>query len=206
MAGGDSYDHVFKLLMVGDSGVGKTSILLQFTSDHNDANIDNVKNTVGVDLKVKVINFQSQRIKLTIWDTAGQERFRTLTSAYYRGAHGIVLVYDVTSRQSFENIQEWLKEVDIYSTRDDAVKLLCANKIDMNAERLVTTNEGREFARAHKMLFMECSAKTADGIQQSFEELLTKVLETPGLLDSDSREAKQLHVEYRDQEQQGYCC
>ena len=79
------------------------------------------KNTVGVDLKVKMMTFRGSKLKLTIWDTAGQERFRTLTSAYYRGAHGIIMVYDMTTRASFENVTEWLKEIDIYSTNEDAV-------------------------------------------------------------------------------------
>ncbi len=122
------YNHLLKLLRVCDSGVGKTSLLLQFAA--GDFNADS-RPTVGVDLKVKLMKLRGKTLKLTIWDTAGQERFRTLTSAYYRGAHGIILVYDVTSRESFDNIKDWLKEIDIYSTNEEAVKMLIGNKTDL---------------------------------------------------------------------------
>lgn len=172
------YDHLFKILLVGDSGVGKTCILLRFTAGEFR---EDTRNTVGVDLKVKMVHARGKKLKLTIWDTAGQERFRTLTSAYYRGAHGIVLVYDVTSRESFENVQHWLKEIDIYSTNESCVKLLVANKIDDAARRAVSKKEGSAFARANAMLFIECSAKTQDGIQQAFDEVVQKMLEAPQL-------------------------
>lgn len=179
---GESYEHLFKLLLVGDSGVGKTSILLSFTQGDFK---DNVRNTVGVDLKVKMMNFRGQKLKLTIWDTAGQERFRTLTSAYYRGAHGIILVYDICSRDSFENLTHWLKEIDIYSTNEDAIKLLIGNKMDKDAERQVPKKEGSQFAREHGMLFIEASAKTQEGVVQAFQELLAKILDVPSLLSAE---------------------
>jgi len=141
---------------------------------------------VGVDLKVKMVNFRGQKLKLTIWDTAGQERFRTLTSAYYRGAHGIILVYDITARDSFENLQHWLSEVDIYSTNESCVKLLVGNKTDEAASRAVSKKEGQQFAREHNMLFIEASAKTQDGIAQAFDELIQKILDVPALLQDES--------------------
>merc|ERR1712028_106672 len=139
--------------------------------------------TIGVDFKVKMYRVPEQPLplKLTIWDTAGQERFRTLTSAYYRGAHGIVLVYDVGRRESFEALKAiWLKEVDLYSTYGNAVKLLIGNKID-SVDRQVSHEDGLEFAREYNTLFIECSAKTKVGIEQAFDELVSKVLETPFL-------------------------
>merc|ERR1711879_884123 len=96
---------------------------------------------------------RDKRNKLTIWDTAGQERFRTLTSAYYRGAQGVILVYDVTDRSSFEHVSEWLKEVDIFTTKENVVKVLVGNKIDLESGRMVSREEGREFAKEHQMLF-----------------------------------------------------
>merc|ERR1711865_276500 len=172
---------VCKLLMIGDSGVGKSSILLRFVDDQfNDSGMDP---TIGVDFKVKMYRIPDQPLplKLTIWDTAGQERFRTLTSAYYRGAHGIILVYDVGRRESFEALQNiWLKEVDLYSTYPNCVKLLIGNKIDQE-EREVTKAEGDAFAREHATLFIECSAKTKVGIEQAFAEVVTKILETPSM-------------------------
>jgi len=203
----DAYDHLFKLLLVGDSGVGKTSLLLRFAQ--GEFNSD-TRNTVGVDLKVKFMNFRSQRLKLTIWDTAGQERFRTLTSAYYRGAHGIILVYDITSRKSFEDIKEWMSEVDIYSTNQAAVKLLVGNKIDMEDTRAVSKQEGVAFAKEHSMLFMESSAKTEQGVVQCFEELIQKILDVPALLDSDAkpmpRNVKVDGDDNSDDANRGYCC
>eukprot|EP01083_Nonionella_stella_P159816 521820_1 len=123
------YDHLFKLLMIGDAGVGKSSMLLRFTDDSFD---EHIQSTIGVDFKVKHLDVASKRIKLTIWDTAGQERFRTLTSSYYRGAQGVVMVYDVTRRDSFENLEQWLKEVKLYSPNngEGVIKLLVGNKVD----------------------------------------------------------------------------
>uniref|UniRef100_A0A7S2X9Q9 Uncharacterized protein n=1 Tax=Lotharella oceanica TaxID=641309 RepID=A0A7S2X9Q9_9EUKA len=175
MSAGLSFDHLLKLLMVGESNVGKTSILIQYTSDSFD---EKTKSTIGVDLKVKTIEFMGKKLKLTLWDTAGQERFRTLTASYYRGANGVVLVYDVTNRESFEHVQHWLKEVDVYCTNEDVVTMLVANKIDKEQERKVSKEEGMAFARKHNMLFMECSAKTKQGVTQAFEELISKALET----------------------------
>lgn len=179
----ETYDYLFKLLLVGDAGVGKSSLLLSFTQ--GDFKEDQ-RNTIGVDLKVKFLNFRGSKLKLTIWDTAGQERFRTLTSAYYRGAHGIILVYDITCRSSFENTQNWLKEIDIYSTNPDVIKLLVANKTDLNAQRTVSKKEGQQFARDHGMIFIEASAKTQEGVQQAFEELVQKIFDVPSLLSSES--------------------
>eukprot|EP00494_Astrolonche_serrata_P028890 UN29157 len=133
-----AYDYLLKLLLVGDSGVGKTCLLLSFTSEEFDSDS---RSTIGVDLKVKILNVRGQRAKLTIWDTAGQEQFRTLTSAYYRGAHGVILVYDVTRENTFKNIREWLKEVEIFSTKENVIKALVGNKIDLS-KRQVTREEG----------------------------------------------------------------
>ncbi|KAI8324517.1 ras-domain-containing protein [Martensiomyces pterosporus] len=121
------------------------------------------------------------RYKLTIWDTAGQERFRTLTSSYYRGAQGVILVYDVCSRESFEHLNEWFEELSTYCSKDDIVKMVIGNKIDKEAERQVTRSEGADYARTHQTLFLECSAKTKIGVQQAMEELVSKIVETPSL-------------------------
>lgn len=196
------YDHLFKLLLVGNSGVGKTSLLLRFS--HNEFNED-TRNTVGVDLKVKFIQFRQKRLKLTIWDTAGQERFRTLTSAYYRGAHGIILVYDITARDSFQNIKEWLAEVDIYTTNKSCVKLLVGNKIDKEAVRAVSKAEGLAFAKDNAMLFMEASAKTEQGVEQCFEELIQKILDIPELYEERGAGARRT-VQLGASEGGHYCC
>mmetsp|Transcript_20020 Transcript_20020/g.63720 ORF Transcript_20020/g.63720 Transcript_20020/m.63720 type:complete len:168 (+) Transcript_20020:478-981(+) len=139
--------------------------------------------TIGVDFKLKMLNMAGKRLKLTVWDTAGQERFRTLTSSYYRGAQGIIFAYDVGRRETFDNLSEiWLKEVDMYSTVEDCVKMVVANKIDKD-DRQVSREEGVAFARTHGCLFVETSAKTRMGVMQAFEELIQKIMDTPTLLD-----------------------
>jgi len=174
MAGGE-FDHQFKLLLIGDSGVGKSSLLLRFTDDL----FEEMSPTIGVDFKVKVLNVNRSKVKLTIWDTAGQERFRTLTASYYRGAHGIILVYDVSRRETFDNLKEiWLREVDMYSSGGSVVKMLVANKVDMES-RAVSREEGQALARSLGTIFFECSAKTKVGVQNAFEELNLKILDTP---------------------------
>jgi len=137
----------------------------------------------GVDFKTKMMQVKEKKLKLALWDTAGQERFRTLTSSYYRGAQGIILVYDCSSRASFEHVRFWQEEVRKYSTNQDAILMLIANKVDLsNAE--VTRQEGEEFAFANSMMFIETSAKTRQGIKQAFEEVVYKILDTPSLLQS----------------------
>ncbi|KAM7513835.1 hypothetical protein LguiA_003418 [Lonicera macranthoides] len=173
------FDYLFKLLVIGDSGVGKSSLLLSFTS----GSFEDLSPTIGVDFKVKYVNMGGKKLKLAIWDTAGQERFRTLTSSYYRGAQGIIMVYDVTRRETFTNLSEiWAREIDLYSTNQDCVKMLVGNKVDKESERVVMRKEGVDFAREYGCLFIECSAKTRTNVQQCFEELVLKILDTASLL------------------------
>ncbi len=171
-------EQVFKILLAGDSGVGKTSLLLSFSDD---TFTENQRSTIGVDLKMKKIQVNGKHVKLSIWDTAGQERFRTLTSAYYRGAQGIILTYDITSKRTFDHLTNWLKEIDQYSTNQDLIIILVGNKLDLAELRMVSREQGLSFAREHSMLFIEASAKTAEGVKQAFEELIQKILETPSL-------------------------
>ncbi|XP_017557471.1 ras-related protein Rab-18a [Pygocentrus nattereri] len=172
-----------KILIIGESGVGKSSLLLRFTDDMFDPELGA---TIGVDFKVKTIAVDGNQTKLAIWDTAGQERFRTLTPSYYRGAQGVILVYDVTRRETFSKLSTWLNELETYCTRDELVKMLVGNKIDKE-DREVDRNEGLKFARKHSMLFIEASAKTRDGVECAFEELVEKILQTPGLWESERK-------------------
>uniref|UniRef100_A0AAQ4Q444 RAB18B, member RAS oncogene family n=1 Tax=Gasterosteus aculeatus aculeatus TaxID=481459 RepID=A0AAQ4Q444_GASAC len=121
-----------KLLIIGESGVGKSSLLLRFTEDTFDPE---QPATIGVDFKVKTLSIDGNKAKLAIWDTAGQERFRTLTPSYYRGAQGVILVYDVTKRETFTKLENWLNELETYTTRNDLVKMLVGNKIDRRPVR-----------------------------------------------------------------------
>jgi|EP00670_Eutreptiella_braarudii_P011525 Ras-related protein Rab-18 len=201
----DAYDHTFKLLLIGDSGVGKSSILLRFTDGTFD---EDIGTTIGVDFKVKVMPFRDQKVKLTIWDTAGQERFRTLTSSYYRGAQGIVLVYDITNPESFENIQQWMNEIEMYTTFPDVVTLLVGNKLDKRQKdgASVPRAKAEAFARQHNMLFIECSAKTKEGVQQTFEELANKILDTPSLLGNTAPMGMNLNKTAADSGSSGCAC
>jgi Ras-related protein Rab-18 len=204
-------DHVLKILMIGDAGVGKSSILQQFTDGYFS---DQQQSTIGVDFKVKMMTVtgadeRPKRVKVTIWDTAGQERFRTLTSSYYRGAQGIILVYDVSRRDTFESLNMWLQEVEQFSMGGgkDVVKLLVGNKVDQ--ERIVDRKMASEWAREKGMLFMEASAKTKEGISQVFTEVVQKVLENPILL-TNTRPSKpkstNLNAPAQPKAQGGGCC
>ncbi|KAJ9181513.1 hypothetical protein P3X46_009637 [Hevea brasiliensis] len=168
------YDYSFKIVMIGDSGVGKSTLLLSFITGA----VTDLPNTIGVDMKMKHIKVGGKNLKLTIWDTAGQERYRTLTSTYYRDAHGIILVYDVTQRQTFTNLANlWAKEVELYSTNKDCVKLLVGNKVDKESERVVSSEEGMELAKQHGFLFLEASAKTRENVEKCFQDLALKMLQ-----------------------------
>ncbi|XP_077253193.1 ras-related protein RABC2a-like [Tasmannia lanceolata] len=203
---GGGYDLSFKILLIGDSGVGKSSILVSFISNA----LDDLSPTIGVDFKIKLLNIGGKRLKLTIWDTAGQERFRTLTSSYYRGAQGIILVYDVTRRETFTNLSDvWAKEVELYSTNQDCIKILVGNKVDRVSERVVTREEGTALAQEYGCLFLECSAKTRENVEECFEELALKIMGVPSLLEEGSTIVKR-NILKQNQEQNvtpgGSCC
>merc|ERR1719331_1290674 len=149
------YDHLFKLVLLGDSGVGKSCLLLRFADDEF---TESYITTIGVDFRFRTLPINGKTIKLQIWDTAGQERFRTITSAYYRGADGIIMVYDTCDRESFSHVEEWLAEVNRYAN-ESTCKILIGNKSDMTAERQVSTEEGRKKAEDLGMAFIETSSE-----------------------------------------------
>ncbi|GFP80741.1 RAS-related protein ric1 [Phtheirospermum japonicum] len=148
-------DYLFKLLLIGDSGVGKSCLLLRFADD---SYLDSYISTIGVDFKIRTVEQDGKTIKLQIWDTAGQERFRTITSSYYRGAHGIIIVYDVTDQESFNNVKQWLNEIDRYAS-ENVNKLLVGNKCDLADNRAVSYDTAKAFADEIGIPFMETSAK-----------------------------------------------
>ncbi|OAY53118.1 ras-related protein RIC1 [Manihot esculenta] len=158
------YDYLFKLLLIGDSGVGKSCLLLRFADD---SYIESYISTIGVDFKIRTVDQDGKTIKLQIWDTAGQERFRTITSSYYRGAHGIIIVFDVTDEESFRNVKAWLTEIDKFAT-DNVNKLLVGNKCDLNSKRVVSSETARAFADEIGIPFLETSAKNATNVEDAF--------------------------------------
>ncbi|KAK0410561.1 hypothetical protein QR680_005196 [Steinernema hermaphroditum] len=158
------YDYLFKLLLIGDSGVGKSCLLLRFADD---TYTESYISTIGVDFKIRTIELEDKVIKLQIWDTAGQERFRTITSSYYRGAHGIIVVYDITDQESFNNVKQWLQEIDRYAC-ENVNKLLVGNKCDLNNKRAVEHNIAKEYADQLGIPFLETSAKSSTNVEQAF--------------------------------------
>jgi Ras-related protein Rab-8A len=166
-----AYDLQIKLLMIGDSGVGKTCLLLRYA---NDSFSPKFITTIGIDFKIKNIDVDGTKIKLQIWDTAGQERFRTITTGYFRGAQGILLVYDVTDRRSFESIRNWMNQIQQHA--DVHVnKILVGNKCDRLDEKVVSTAEGQKLAAEFQMPFWECSAKTDINVDPAFQGLAAAV-------------------------------
>jgi len=159
---------MFKLLIIGNSAVGKTSFLFRYADDsYTSAFVS----TVGIDFKVKTVQRNNKRVKLQIWDTAGQERYRTITTAYYRGAMGFLLMYDITNEDSFNAVQDWATQIKTYSW-DSAQVMLVANKADMENERVVSTERGEELARQLGFDFFETSAKENLNVSQSFDRLV----------------------------------
>ena len=167
------YDFLFKLLIIGESGVGKTCLLLRFTDDSFTANH---LTTIGIDFKIKIINLENKLIKLQIWDTAGQERFRTITKTYYKGAHGIILTYDVTDQNSFKNIRNWIKQIEA-NAQTNVCKVLVGNKCD-KPDRVVTEEEGKKLADDFNMSFFETSAKTNQNVNEVFNFLTAEILKS----------------------------
>ena len=165
MAFNQDYDYLFKTLIIGNSCVGKSNILLRFSENvfH-----ESFLPTIGVDFKIKNVDVNDKLVKLHIWDTAGQERFKTITATYYKGAHGIILVYDITDRQSFQDIDNWLGEIQAHANPNVA-KLLIGNKCDLENERAVSAQEGREYAESLGMNFLETSAKNKINIEETFK-------------------------------------
>ncbi|KAG7032965.1 Ras-related protein RABC2a, partial [Cucurbita argyrosperma subsp. argyrosperma] len=156
-----SYDYSFKILLIGDSGVGKSSILLSYISNF----VQDLSPTIGVDFKIKMVTVGGKRLKLTIWDT----------------------VYDVTRRETFTNLMDvWAKEVEMYLTNHECIKILVGNKVDRGSERAVSTEEGMAVAKEHQSLFLECSARTRENVDRCFKELSSKILEVPSLLENGS--------------------
>lgn len=167
------YDHLFKLVLIGDSGVGKSCLLLRFADD---AFTDSYISTIGVDFRFRTVKIEKKTVKLQIWDTAGQERFRTITSAYYRGADGIIMVYDVTSQESFGHVNDWLSEVNRYASEGTS-KLLIGNKSD-RADKVVQAEEAKAFAASLNIPFLETSAKSASNVEEAFLTMATELIKT----------------------------
>ncbi|CAH0387877.1 unnamed protein product [Bemisia tabaci] len=196
-----SYDFLFKLLIIGDSGVGKTSILFRFSDDAFNTTFIS---TIGIDFKIKTIELRGKKIKLQIWDTAGQERFHTITTSYYRGAMGILLVYDISDMKSFENVMKWTRNINEHAN-EDVERMILGNKCDKESERMVTKEMGEQIAREHGIRFMETSAKTNINIEKAFTDLASAILDkTVGreAMDTSTR----IDINRKTEERLNRCC
>ena len=160
-----------QLLLIGDSGVGKSCLLLRFADD---TYTESYISTIGVDFKIRTVDLDSKVIKLQIWDTAGQERFRTITSSYYRGAHGIIVTYDVTDQESFNNVKQWLNEIDRY-VNEHVNKLLVGNKCDLEDKRVVDKATAQAFAEEIGVQYIETSAKNATNVEEAFMKMAGEI-------------------------------
>ena len=169
----NNYEFIFKVLLLGNSNVGKSSLFLRFVDDiWNDTFVP----TIGVDFKIKTFNIDNKKIKMQIWDTAGQERFKNIIASYYRGAHGILLIYDVTDKDSFKHLNNWLIEIEKNASKN-VIRVLIGNKSDLEEKRVITYNQGKEFADTYGLRFIETSAKKNSNVDEAFETLGREIME-----------------------------
>ena len=172
MATPQDYDYLFKVLLIGNSSVGKSSLLLRFVDNQWS---DLFVPTIGVDFKIRTMEIDNKNVKLQIWDTAGQERFKNITASYYRGAHGIFVVYDISDTESFKNINNWLIEIENNANKN-VYKILVGNKCDLEDKRTVSYQEGKELAETYGMQFIETSAKSNTNVDEAFHLLGKEVM------------------------------
>ncbi|KAK8643399.1 hypothetical protein V6N13_012699 [Hibiscus sabdariffa] len=165
------YDYLFKIVLIGDSGVGKSNILSRFT--RNEFALDS-KSTIGVEFATRTLQVEGKTVKAQIWDTAGQERYRAITSAYYRGAVGALLVYDITKRQTFDNVLRWLHELRDHAD-SNIVIMMVGNKSDLNHLRAVSAEDAQGLAESESLSFMETSALEAYNVEKAFQTVLLDI-------------------------------
>lgn len=171
------FDYMCKLLLLGDSGVGKSALMMRFADDSFKRSF---MSTVGIDFKMKNITIDGKRVKVQIWDTAGQERFRTITKTYYRGAHGYILVYDVTNEESFGHVKYWLGEIK-KNGNENVYKMIVGNKADLSEKRAISFEEGKAFANEVNIPFIETSAKDGLNVEDLFMKMTRSYLSSSSI-------------------------
>lgn len=208
------FDYLFKVVIVGDSGVGKSNILLRFTENNFSFSFHP---TIGVDFKIKTFQYESFTVKLQLWDTAGQERFKNVANTYYKGAHAVLLVYDITNPSSFKSLEKWIEEVEGHSDCM-LVKLLVGNKVDLEDQRKVSLGEAKLFAEKLNIKFLETSAKDTINIDEAFSCLVKESIEavnkkriTDGSAEKKQREVQGTKIvlnnnENKEEQKKKRCC
>jgi len=201
-----SYEYLFKYIIIGPSGVGKSCLLLQFTDKRFHAEHDL---TIGVEFGARMLTIDSKQIKLQIWDTAGQESFRSITRSYYRGAMGALLVFDITRRETFNHLKGWLAEVQEHSTKEMTIMLI-GNKCDLEHKRAVTYEEGKKFAEENGLIYMETSAKTDSNVDEAFintaKIIYDKIKKGSLQVEPNSSSANPSNKQLGPKEQSKTCC
>lgn len=167
----NNYDYLYKILLIGDTGVGKSALMYRFADNTYS---ENFVSTIGVDFKVKTINIGNKRAKIQIWDTAGQCRFRSIISCYYKGSHGIIIIFDITDRNSFNNVKIWLNEIK-KNAKENIDTILIGNKCDILNRRKVSIEEATEFADSLDIDYIETSAKDNLNIEKMYMTIVEKI-------------------------------
>lgn len=200
----DDFESSYKIMLIGDSGVGKTCLLVRFKDDT--FLTCNFIATVGIDFKNKIVTIDNKKCKLQIWDTAGQERFRSVTHAYYRDAQALLLLYDVTNQSSFDNIRAWLSEIKQYA-EEDVVIMLLGNKVD-KPNRVITKEQGEKLAKQYEVSFMETSAKTGQNVELAFMAVARALISKQMNVNNHQSGSKFNLAEYieTNKEQKKWCC
>ena len=187
--------YIIKLLTLGDTTVGKTSIVLRFSDDKFD---ENQFATIGIDFKTKYIKVRDASVKVLIWDTAGQEKFRNIAKQYYKGANGVLLVYDICNRKSFERVEFWMNELKENNQIESLYTILVANKIDLENKRVVTREEGEKYAEDNNISYFEVSAKNGEGIVDLFNNITKGTIDKIFAANQENNEDKKHIFEYLD--------
>ncbi|EFJ27959.1 rab family GTPase [Selaginella moellendorffii] len=185
--GSDGDDYLFKIVLIGDSAVGKSNLLSRYS--RNEFHL-NSRATIGVEFQTQSMVIEGKEVKAQIWDTAGQERFRAVTSAYYRGAVGAMIVYDISQKQTFENVERWLEELRVYSDFS-LVTMLVGNKSDLESLRQVSIEEATDLAEREGLFFIETSALDSTNVAAAFETVIKEIfgMVSKKILSSDSSKA-----------------
>ncbi|XP_066932887.1 uncharacterized protein [Clytia hemisphaerica] len=193
----DFHDYFYKIVLIGDSAVGKSCLLSRFT--YNEFNSES-KSTIGVDFATKSVIIDDKVVKVQIWDTAGQERFRSISRVFYNGALAAMVTYDITNSSSFANITTWMNEVRKHTSEEIAL-MMVGNKMDLRHLRVVNTEEGAEFAKNNDMLFIETSALDSTNVEEAFHEIIRKVhrkMRVKKIVEEHAKEKETVHLDQAD--------